>query len=63
VTFTIQRNGAVPERSVRVRQTSGIQEVDLSAERAVLEAAPFQPLPAQYSGSSVDVEFWFTLRR
>ncbi len=63
VTFTIQRNGAVTERSVRVRQTSGVQDVDLSAERAILEAAPFQPLPARFSGSSVDVEFWFTLRR
>jgi len=63
VTFTIERNGSVPERSVRIRQTSGMQEVDQSAERAILDAAPFQPLPAQYSGSSVDVEFWFTLRR
>jgi protein TonB len=63
VTFTIRRDGAVPEATVRIRQTSGIRELDLSAQRAILDAEPFPPLPAQYSGSSVDVEFWFTLRR
>jgi periplasmic protein TonB len=63
VTFTIRRNGSTPENSVKVRQTSGNQELDLSAQRAILEAAPFPPLPAQFSGSSVDVEFWFTLKQ
>jgi periplasmic protein TonB len=62
-TFTIRRDGTVPESSVKVRQKSGIPEMDMSAQRAILEASPFPPLPAQFSGSSVDVEFWFTLRR
>jgi protein TonB len=63
VTFTILRNGLVPQAQVKIRQTSGIAVLDMSAQRAILEAAPFEPLPAQFSGSSVDVEFWFTLRR
>jgi len=61
VTFDIQRNGQV--RNVRVAQSSGNGSVDYSAQRAVLEAAPFEPLPAAYSGSSANIEFWFTLKR
>ncbi|MGD0499127.1 MAG: TonB family protein [Bryobacteraceae bacterium] len=63
VTFTIRRDGSSPQDSVKIRQSSGIMELDMSAQRAIMEAAPFPPLPAQFSGSSVDVEFWFTLRR
>lgn len=61
VTFDIQRNGQV--RNVRVVQSSGNVSVDYSAQRAVMEAAPFEPLPAAYSGSSATIEFWFTLKR
>lgn len=61
VTFDIQRNGQV--RNVRVAQSSGNVALDYSAQRAVMEAAPFEPLPAAYSGSSATIEFWFTLKR
>jgi len=61
VTFDIQRNGQV--RNVRVAQSSGNVSLDYSAQRAVMEAAPFEPLPAAYSGSSATIEFWFTLKR
>ncbi len=61
VTFEIQRSGQV--RNVRVAQSSGNVSLDYSAQRAVLEAAPFEPLPAAYSGSSATIEFWFTLKR
>ncbi len=61
VTFDIQRNGQV--RNVRVVQSSGNVSVDYSAQRAVMEASPFEPLPAAYSGSSATIEFWFTLKR
>jgi protein TonB len=63
VTFTIQRDGSVPYQSVKIVQTSGVPEVDLSAKRAVVEAVPFQPLPPGFSRSSADVEFRFDLRR
>ena len=61
VTFDIQRGGQV--RNVRVVQSSGNVALDYSAQRAVMEAAPFEPLPAAYSGSSATIEFWFTLKR
>ena len=61
ITFDILRNGQV--RNVRVAQSSGNYILDISAQRAVTDAAPFDPLPAAYSGSSASVEFLFTLKR
>ena len=63
VTFTVERNGSVAVRSVRITQSSGISVLDLSAQRAILEAAPFAPLPQQFSRDSAEIEFWFELRR
>jgi periplasmic protein TonB len=62
-TFTIARDGSVPAGSVRVVQRSGNEALDLSVQRAILDAAPFPPLPAGFSHSSADVEFTFELRR
>jgi protein TonB len=61
VTFEIQRDGQV--RNIRIEQSSGNGLLDNSAQRAIAEAAPFPPLPAQYSGSSATVEFWFKFQR
>ncbi len=61
VTFTILRNGQV--KNVRTAQRSGIPLLDASAERAVYDAAPFPPLPAEYEGSDATVEFTFVLSR
>jgi protein TonB len=63
VTFTINRDGSVPSRSVKVEQSSGIAALDMSAQRAVLEAAPFARLPVQFTRDSADIEFHFELRR
>lgn len=63
VTFTISHDGSVSSRSVKVEQSSGIPALDTSAQRAVLEAAPFAPLPLQFTRSSADIEFHFELRR
>ena len=63
VTFTINRDGSVPSPSVKVEQSSGIAALDMSAQRAVLEAAPFAPLPLQFTRNSADIEFHFELRR
>jgi protein TonB len=63
VTFTINRDGSVPSHSVRISQSSGIQALDLSAERAILDSAPFASLPLGYSKDSVEIEFHFELRR
>jgi protein TonB len=61
VTFTIRRDGAIS--GVRVAQTSGNVALDLSARRAIEDAAPFPPLPAAYDKNDVSIEFWFELKR
>jgi TonB family protein len=63
VTFTINRDGSVPSQSVKIGQTSGIPTLDLSAQRAILDASPFMPLPPQFPRNSADIEFHFELRR
>jgi len=63
VSFTIKRDGTVDARSVRVVQTSGNSVLDVSAQRAVLEAVPFPALPPQFPRDHADVELRFELRR
>jgi TonB family protein len=63
VTFTIRRDGSVAAGSVRITQRSGNQALDYSAQRAILDAAPFQSLPPQFQRSEAEIEFWFELRR
>jgi protein TonB len=63
VTFTIRRDGSVAPGSVRITQRSGNQALDFSAQRAILDAAPFQPLPPQFPRNEVEIEFRFELRR
>ncbi|HXK11387.1 MAG TPA: energy transducer TonB [Vicinamibacteria bacterium] len=46
VTFTIQPDGNV--MGVRVTQPSGVALLDMAAQRAILNAAPFGPLPREY---------------
>lgn len=59
--FDILRDGTVT--NVRVTQSSGIPEVDRSALRAVLASNPLGPLPSDYAGSKVTVEFYFDFHR
>jgi periplasmic protein TonB len=61
VTFEIQRDGTIT--NVQITQSSGIPEVDRSALRAVLASNPLAPLPPDYSGSTVKVEFYFDFHR
>jgi protein TonB len=63
VVFTIRRDGSVPGSSVRIQQSSGIPALDLSAQRAILEAAPFAQLPQEFSRNEAEIEFHFELRR
>jgi TonB family protein len=46
VTFTIQPDGSVV--NVHLTQPSGASLLDLAAQRAVFNAAPFGPLPREY---------------
>jgi len=60
-TFQILRDGTVT--NIQMTQSSGIRSVDNSAQRAILASSPMSPLPSNYSGSSVNVEFYFDFRR
>jgi periplasmic protein TonB len=59
MTFTINRDGTI--KNIRLDTTSGNRSMDDSAQRALLSIDRFPPLPADYSGSYVDVTFDFDL--
>jgi len=59
--FEILRNGIV--RNVHIVESSGIRSLDDSAERAILRVRQLEPLPADYRGTSIEVEFWFEFAR
>lgn len=61
LTFDIQRNGQVS--NIRLLQRSGSYSLDVSAQRAVQEAAPLPPLPDGFDRNSATVEFHFQLKR
>jgi outer membrane biosynthesis protein TonB len=44
-------------------QSSGNRSIDNSALRAIQSSSPMSPLPSNYPGNSVTVEFWFDFRR
>ncbi|MGD0973713.1 MAG: TonB family protein [Candidatus Korobacteraceae bacterium] len=55
--FEITRPGA--PANIRIEQSSGIPSLDQSALRALQRIDTFGPLPPEYSGNRVSVEFWF----
>ena len=55
--FSISRDGRL--LSVKVHQTSGLSAADQAAISAVQLTAPFKPLPPEYKGNSVDIQFTF----
>lgn len=59
--FDITHDGTVT--NVRITQSSGIAQVDRSALRAVLASNPLGPLPPDYAGDKVSVEFYFDFHR
>jgi periplasmic protein TonB len=61
VTFDIKRDGH--PANVQVEQSSGVPSLDQSAVRALQRIDTFGPLPSDYSGNSVSVEFWFDYKR
>jgi periplasmic protein TonB len=61
ITFDIARDGH--PGNVQVEQSSGVPSLDISASRAIQRIDTFGPLPPEYSGSKVSVEFWFDYKR
>jgi periplasmic protein TonB len=61
ITFDINRSGS--PSNIKVEQSSGVPSLDISAMRALQRIDTFGPLPNDYSGSRVSVEFWFDYKR
>jgi TonB family protein len=61
ITFEITRSGQ--PRNVQLSQSSGVPSLDVSAVRSIQRIDTFGPLPREYPGSGVAVEFWFDYRR
>jgi len=61
VTFDIVRDGH--PANVQIEQSSGVPSLDQSAVRALQRIDTFGPLPPDYSGNKVSVEFWFDYKR
>ena len=57
ITFDVARDGH--PFNVQVEQSSGVPSLDVSATRALQRIDTFGPLPADYSGSKISVEYWF----
>jgi protein TonB len=60
VTFTLHRDGHVT--AIHITQRSGISALDISAQRAVMDAAPFPALPPQFPKNDAEIEFLFQLK-
>ncbi|TFG80581.1 MAG: TonB C-terminal domain-containing protein [Chrysiogenales bacterium] len=57
VYFIVRRNGEISD--LRVERPSGVSSLDLSARRAIENAAPFAPLPNDFSSQYLVVHFEF----
>jgi TonB family protein len=57
VYFRIYRNGAISD--VKIDVTSGVESFDLSAKRAISNAAPFAALPNEYAGQYLGITLIF----
>jgi protein TonB len=61
LSFDINRDGH--PSSVQVEQSSGVPSLDQSAVRAIQRIDTFGPLPPDYAGNKVSVEFWFDYKK
>jgi protein TonB len=61
ITFDVARDGH--PANVQVEQSSGVPSLDISAVRALQRIDTFGPLPADYSGGKITVEYWFDYKK
>jgi len=61
ITFDVARDGH--PSTVQVEQSSGVPSLDISAVRALQRIDTFGPLPADYSGGKISVEYWFDYKK
>jgi len=61
VSFRIDKTGVIT--MIRIEKSSGMELYDTAAFKAVQNASPLPSLPADYSGSSMDIFFDFAYER
>jgi len=61
ITFDVARDGH--PSNVHVEQSSGVPSLDISAMRALQRIDTFGPLPPDYPGGKISVEYWFDYKR
>jgi protein TonB len=61
ITFDVARDGH--PGNVQVEQSSGVPSLDISAVRALQRIDTFGPLPQDYPGSKISVEYWFDYKK
>jgi len=61
ITFDVARDGH--PTNVQVEQSSGVPSLDISAVRALQRIDTFGPLPPDYSGNKISVEYWFDYKK
>jgi protein TonB len=61
ITFDVARDGH--PMNVNVEQSSGVPSLDISAVRALQRIDTFGPLPGDYSGNKISVEYWFDYKK
>jgi periplasmic protein TonB len=61
VRFDILRDGTIAD--VQLTESSGSPEVDRSALRAIYASSPLGPLPQEFPGNKVSVNFYFDFSR
>lgn len=61
ITFDVARDGH--PGNVQVEQSSGVPSLDISAVRALQRIDTFGPLPADYAGNKISVEYWFDYKK
>ena len=61
VSFDISRSGE--PSNIQVEQSSSVPSLDISAVRALKRIDTFGPLPADYAGNKVSVEFYFDWKK
>ncbi|HLZ43593.1 MAG TPA: cell envelope integrity protein TolA [Candidatus Sulfotelmatobacter sp.] len=61
ITFDVARDGH--PANVRVEQSSGVPSLDISAVRALQRIDTFGPLPPDYPGNKISVEYWFDYKK
>lgn len=55
--FAVAKNGDLLHH--KVLNSSGDSQMDNAAIEALLKTAPFEPLPEDYNGKSIDIQFTF----